>query len=357
MGSVRPPRSIRLRTCMNQDPAPAAPQRGFGRVLCAKPLLTISKRSLPLEQPMGFAAMRPDLERYGRSVHFVGLSTTIEPYNDGGLIEALNHDTAENLAQDHLEVSRRFPSARFIILANTELEVFELSRRGVPCLLANELMFTADEAFSIEPSPSRRPFAAVYNASLRLYKRHELADRIDRLLLIVPEAPPASRFAQVQAHLPRATFANLEDGRRLRWLSPRDLSATYANCSVGLCLSAAEGAMRASIEYLLCGLPVVTTHNRGGRDRYLRSEYAIFVEPDPDAVADAVSQLAVRRIPRDAIRADVLRNIAIDRQRFLLEVNSILSKIWPDIRGLDSFSPFLYYPIWSSQLDRSWMTF
>ena len=115
--------------------------------------------------------------------------------------------------------------------------------------------------------------------------------------------------------------------------------------------------MRASIEYLLCGLPVVTTHNRGGRDRYLRSEYAIFVEPDPGAVADAVSQLAVRRIPRDAIRADVLRNIAIDRQRFLREVNSILSKNWPDVRGLDSFSPFLYYPIWASRLDRSWMTF
>ena len=47
---------------------------------------------------------------------------------------------------------------------------------------------------------------------------------------------------------------------------------------VGLCLSKSEGAMFASIEYLLCGLPIVSTKSVGGRDIFFTDENCIIAD-------------------------------------------------------------------------------
>jgi hypothetical protein len=46
--------------------------------------------------------------------------------------------------------------------------------------------------------------------------------------------------------------------------------------------------MIASIEYLLCGIPVVSTRSQGGRERYLLPPFVEFVEAYPESVASAV---------------------------------------------------------------------
>jgi hypothetical protein len=81
--------------------------------------------------------------------------------------------------------------------------------------------------------------------------------------------------------------------------------------------------MFVSAEYLLCGLPVVSTPNLGGRDQLFPPDFALTVEPSPRAIADGVEQqidqghdpraireatLALMRPHRDAL-VDLLQSI------------------------------------------------
>ncbi|WP_164127899.1 glycosyltransferase, partial [Stenotrophomonas maltophilia] len=69
------------------------------------------------------------------------------------------------------------------------------------------------------------------------------------------------------------------DGLTAR-LTPEAVNRVYNQAAVGLCLSAVEGAMCASMEYLMAGLPVVSTPSVGGRDVYFDPDYCIIAEPE-----------------------------------------------------------------------------
>jgi glycosyltransferase involved in cell wall biosynthesis len=106
-----------------------------------------------------------------------------------------------------------------------------------------------------------------------------------------------------------------------------DRIATFCNrAKIGLCLSAIEGAMYASMEYLMCGLPVVSIVNRGGRDFYFDPEFCVTVPADPVAVGEAVAMLIERRIAPQYVRAKTLAKVAHDRNRFLNFVQAIYAE-------------------------------
>lgn len=106
-------------------------------------------------------------------------------------------------------------------------------------------------------------FDAVYNASLWPSKRHELAFEIPRVAYITYYYDVLGTKAGVQTRfeLPR----NPPAGHRLInpvvedlpvLIPPEAVNEVYGRAAVGLCLSPEEGAMYASMEYLLAGLPV-----------------------------------------------------------------------------------------------------
>ena len=68
------------------------------------------------------------------------------------------------------------------------------------------------------------------------------------------------------------------------------MNLMYNMSKIGLCLSKNEGAMYSSIEYLLCGLPVVSTKNTGGRDEFFTDKNCIFAEDNPESVKDCVNK-------------------------------------------------------------------
>ena len=71
--------------------------------------------------------------------------------------------------------------------------------------------------------------------------------------------------------------------------------------------------MFASMEYLMCGLPVVTTRNRGGRKRYLTPRNSRVVAARPDAVARAVAAYVASPPDPAAIREETLGLVHRDR--------------------------------------------
>jgi hypothetical protein len=90
--------------------------------------------------------------------------------------------------------------------------------------------------------------------------------------------------------------------------------------------------MFASTEYLLAGLPIVSTPSKGGRYVYYDDEYCWIVPPDPRSVAEAVGALKAKKIPGSYIHKRILERLEQDRARFLELVNAILEESGSDKR-------------------------
>jgi hypothetical protein len=81
--------------------------------------------------------------------------------------------------------------------------------------------------------------------------------------------------------------------------------------------------MYASIQYLLAGLPVVTTRSLGGRDVFFDQEYVATVDDRAEAVRLGVEELIRRDIPPGVIRAKTLARIAVQRSALIAIVQRI----------------------------------
>ncbi|MCW2282676.1 hypothetical protein M2323_000437 [Rhodoblastus acidophilus] len=177
--------------------------------------------------------------------------------------------------------------------------------------LVDETVFT--------PTAVPKHFDALYNARFDAFKNHHLARLVDNLALVFSPAHSAEDAARVERMLTYAHFINggATDPARYRRLSPRETAEAIGKARVGLCLSFVEGAMYASIEYLLCGVPVVSVANKGGRDAFADPAWWRVCEPTPEAVAQAVREMAARRIDPQMIANGVRRRIAPHRLRLV----------------------------------------
>jgi hypothetical protein len=223
------------------------------------------------------------------------------------------------------------PGHQLIFVCNTPVEVRFLQERGEAAFFYNktantlERIFRPLEGIAVE-------FDAIYNAQLLPWKRHELTLGIEKCAFLFYRDPSAQDSASAattilarHAAVPGHVFINPLDTHGLPVKMSRAAVNQHLNrAAVGLCLSAKEGPMFASTEYLLAGLPIVTTPSVGGRDVYHDEEYCWTVPPDPRSVADAVRALKARNVPGAYIRERTLRRLELDRGRFLTLINRIL---------------------------------
>ncbi|MDZ4736227.1 MAG: glycosyltransferase [Rhodospirillaceae bacterium] len=304
------------------------------RILSRDPLLTFSSSGLDGVPLPRLAAALPNIFGRPRGLHFVHTTHTMEPYYDK---VAGAFDAAE----------RAMPGHVFVPLATSEMEMYLLAEKGRPSLLGSGLIFTDERVWRIVEAsvPRIGLFDAVYSARLATSKRHSLATGVPRLILVYPhtiEIENDAAYRRALSVLPNAYYANHAFGKgSYKLLDPVDVIRLFAHAATGLCLSAAEGCMRVSMEYLLCGLPVVSTRSIGGRDRYLENAYCRIVRDEPDAIAAAVSDLAGQRIDRRRIRGHVGSLLAFDRHNFLMNARKLTKRVLDRDDLLPDFAPFL----------------
>jgi glycosyltransferase involved in cell wall biosynthesis len=191
----------------------------------------------------------------------------------------------------------------FLLNSADELAAFRSLVPDFDAMHFNNASLIDPERFVLATGPRR--FHAVLNAKPLAFKRHELSVQVpERLFLSYDVQEPdvgATRRVDLEA------FGAREIRRHL---SAEDVAAALGEADVGLMLSAAEGACYASLEYLLCGLPVVSTRSLGGREDFYDPAYSRIVNDDPIAVRDAVADLRARltsgEITRDAVRTRAL---------------------------------------------------
>jgi len=251
-------------------------------------------------------------------------------------------------AQYHA-IAAAWPAHRVIILCNTAPEVELLRAAGVEAVHCNHNLMVSEAVFDVDPAAPRE-FDAIYVARMHPYKRHALAREIARLAIIyygLEDAEPGY-YDAVRADLPYATFVNellaregygavaharaaafardLFAARRYVVLRPQTVAAYCNRARVGLCLSAREGAMYSSMEYMLCGLPVVSTENVGARDHFFDPDYCITVPADPAAIAGAAAELARRAVPPELVRARTLEKVAAERAKLRALLADVLAR-------------------------------
>ena len=162
------------------------------------------------------------------------------------------------------------------------------------------------------------------------YKRQYLAAKVDNLALIAE----------------RENYEVLPEGNKCSFISdhkltPREVLDVYHQSKVGLILSAMEGGCFASSEYLLSGLPVVSTFSVGGRELYYNSQNSIQCESKEGEVAKAVKELIALNPDRNQIRKDHIDLQVAQRNLFFTEVlEQILTNAGIPTRPKDFFNKY-----------------
>ena len=213
-----------------------------------------------------------------------------------------------------------FPEHEVIILCNEKEEAALLQKFKIPAVFANHNALLDYNCYTLIEN-KEKIYDAVLNSRLDRWKRHILAKKIRNIGLITYgflETKEEENYLKfLRRSFPHGTFFNYADDGSYRWLSQEEINDIYAQSSTGLILSEVEGACFASCEYLLSGLPVVSTKNFGGRNVYFRPEYSRIVDPSQDAVLAAVNDLKSRALDPAEIRSSAIEIIKSTRSGFL----------------------------------------
>ncbi len=166
-----------------------------------------------------------------------------------------------------------------------------------------------------KPLNEQKCYDAIYTARLVEWKRHQLAKNIERLMIV-------SYGGDLHAFCPELKHAEFNQ----EFLPRPELAKKYNQAYVGLCLSAVEGPMLASTEYLLCGIPIVSTPSKGGRDEFFNDHNSIIVPPESKAVAQAVRRWKESPPDPQKIREQTLQKIQNLRQGYCAYVAKLIEE-------------------------------
>ncbi len=263
-----------------------------------------------------------ELEGFNRSFHFLFESLKDKRayflcFTTGYLEGTKIIPRIKNLEESY---KRQYPRFSFIHLCTTERQQKLFAAQNIRAIFCNHNSMVDENIFRPLPEVEKK-YDAVYDGSLAAVKRHYLAAEIESLALIFYyrsfKAEDIHLSETIKKPIQHAHFFNNREPQEYRKLTPAEVNQCLNECRVGLCLSEEEGAMYASIQYLLAGLPVVTTPSRGGRDEFFESDYVLTVEPNSEAVTRGVKEAMERKIPTSEIRAGTLAKMAEHRGRFI----------------------------------------
>jgi glycosyltransferase involved in cell wall biosynthesis len=220
----------------------------------------------------------------------------------------------------HRLYRRRYPEHRFVFMCNELEEVALFRENGLNAVFCSHNALADEETFKPVPG-AERVYDAFYNALISPWKRRHLARLVPSAAHVFYESRLTGRrqtaelLKELKRMMPAHHFLNPHDDTRIEKLHWGTINTAIAASATGLCLSAEEGAMYASIEYLLAGLPVVSTPSIGGRHLFGTPETWLTVEPTEEAVRDGVAEMKARNVPPERVRAITLDKVHEHRKR------------------------------------------
>lgn len=213
----------------------------------------------------------------------------------------------------------------FFIMYNSEKEKANFAERGFVGDLINQNAWLKENQF--KNLNLQKLYNAIYVGRRSAFKRHFLASKVNNLALIAGDNH-GNNITEIPSH----SYLNPKK------LNPNEVMAKINESRCGLILSEVEGACFASSEYLLCGIPVVSTVSLGGRDVWYDDYNSIIVEPNPDAVANAVNEFVKNPRDPEKIIKDHIAKAEVFRRRFVAQFKRMV-----ETRGATNFDANLYF--------------
>lgn len=202
-------------------------------------------------------------------------------------------------------------------LANSQNEANMLLTKGFTVRVCNQNAFLDETRYKV--IDKEKKYDALYLARITPLKRQELASKIDSLRLI-------GDYFEAEKDYFNLTMKDLHNSKWKRKVWAFNVFKHMAESHTGLCLSSEEGSMFVSTEYLLCGLPVVSTESLGGRDVYYDSEYVKVCSDCPEEIKRAVKMLKDQSPDPHYIRFKTIQKMKDHRQAFIDLIQEVFDK-------------------------------
>jgi glycosyltransferase involved in cell wall biosynthesis len=203
----------------------------------------------------------------------------------------------------------------FYYMCNSEDDVESVEKNNFYGELLNHNMWIDYTKFNIQPL--EKIYNAVYTARLISLKRHYLASKVNNLALIVGNDPCHSKEKITP---PKHSYMNKSH------LKPEEVIKILNQSKCGLILSKEEGACFSSSEYLLCGIQVVSTRSKGGRDVWYDNSNSIICEDNKESVRDCVEKIIKMRCNPLEIRNKHIEQSNFFRKRFILQLDKVFKR-------------------------------
>jgi hypothetical protein len=227
---------------------------------------------------------------------------------------------------------------QFLICCNSNSEVVDARNAGFKnSFLIHHNSFLDEKLYHRSEDLSlNKIFYMVMNTRPEAWKRPFFAAGIRNLAII--------KGANYQPHnyydLKSLNPAYINDER----ISPEEVVSILNRSYCGGIFSEKEGGNYSSGEYLLCGIPVVSTPSKGGRNEYF-NEFNHFLVYEPSdtkfAVTSLINQTLATPAYGESIRAATLKRSHEFLKKLFTQVNSFLSKCNVDI-NFEKVYPMIY---------------
>ena len=233
---------------------------------------------------------------------------------------------------DYKNHIKKFPKHKIVLLLNTKEEYHYFIKKGINCRFINHNALVDTNIF--KPRNIKKKYDVIYNGRLEIVKRHYLLELCKNIGLLSASVlrldnSKLEYLNKLRKVIPDAQILNFDEPINLSELSSTlnmpilntsKVSRILNESKVGVILSYKEGACYASIEYLLSGLPIVSTANIGGRDVFLDKRFCKTSLSNPYSIKKTISNLLKENISSEFIRSVTMTNIKshIDKMKILL---------------------------------------
>jgi glycosyltransferase involved in cell wall biosynthesis len=217
--------------------------------------------------------------------------------------------------------------SNFFFMFNDKNEESNFTKKGFKGEILNQNCWL-DENLVMKPLNVEKKYDAIYVGRFSPFKRHYLAKSVKNLALVAG----INYGNKIADDVPAYVYLNDKP------LSPEQVCEKINQSRCGLILSAEEGACFASSEYLLCGIPVVSTPEKGGRSVWYDDYNSIVCEPEQEAIREAVEYFVNN--PRDPqiIRERHAAKANYYRAKFILKLAELF--VTHNVVGVDAVKYF-----------------
>lgn len=197
-----------------------------------------------------------------------------------------------------------------IILANTEEEK-QYYENQVTCdvIFVNKNAFLNENVFIMNNFFSKK-YDLVIDSCFCEYKNRIIASKILNTVHI-GYYKKANNIIENEFIPNFGIKVNYDTNNLYHKLTSREICDIYNQSHVGGIFSDKEGACLSSTQYLLCGLPVVSTKSKGGRDVWYNENNSIICENNDDDCYRCV-QLVKQKLENGEFNGENIRNNTIN---------------------------------------------